>query len=219
MNAREKRRQELDEQIESRKDDIKTAAINEFIKTGIDNAKLSDIAKSAEVGEATVYRYFENKTGLVIECAMKLWSGEMSSLIPQIASEGEEIKNGYERVREILILIGSLFNKCPHLLKLMEEFDNYIMKENVPKTLLKNYESNITDTEDVFMKALEKGKSDGSIRRDLDSKLFYTTSTHSLTSLSQKLLLRGSIISSDIEISAEKQIKSLIEMELLYIKS
>lgn len=82
MDAKAKRRLALDQQIKARKEDIIDATICEFIENGIDNSKISDIAKRAEVGTITVYRYFETKPKLVIECATKLWSREMEALTP-----------------------------------------------------------------------------------------------------------------------------------------
>lgn len=219
MDAKTKRRLELNKQIEDRKDDICKAAIEEFIAVGIDNAKISDIAKRAEVGAATVYRYFDNKTGIVIEAAARLWSGEMKHLVPKVSKDDLSGKNGFEQVKSILTLFGTFFKTCPQFLRLLEEFDNFIVRESVSKELLHNYEANISDTEFIMLSAIEKGQRDGTIKPDLDPKVFYVTATHAITSLSQKLLLRGNILESDSETSPEKQLSCLIEMELAFIKA
>lgn len=219
MDAKTKRRLELDKQIEDRKDDICKAAIAEFIEVGIDNAKIADIAKRAEVGAATVYRYFDNKTGIVVEAASKLWSGEMKHFVPNVKQGDLSGKNGFEQVKSILTLFGTFFKTCPEFLRLLEEFDNYVVRENVSKELLRNYEANISDTEFIMLAAIEKGQRDGTIRPDINPKKFYITSTHAITCLSQKLLLRGNILKSDSEISAKEQIECLIDMELAFIKS
>ncbi len=217
MEAKAKRRIELDRQIEARKEEIKDAAIKEFIENGIDNSKISDIAKRAEVGAATVYRYFETKPKLVIECATKLWRSGMDSLTQQLNPANFKDLNGFEQVKKILETIGSLHETHPVLLRMMEQFDNYVVKEQIPKEQLLQYEAGIIDTRAMMLDAIRTGQKDGSIRPEVDAIRFYSAATHSLVSLSQKLLLRGDVIQSDQEVDAKAQIALLIEMELYYI--
>lgn len=218
MDAKSKRKLERDQQIEKRREEIKDAAIQEFIEKGIDNSTIGDIAKRAEVGVATVYRYFETKPKLVIECATKLWSGEMKSLKPRIYPETFSSLSGFEQVKKILVIFGSLLDECPVFLRLLEQFDNYIVKERVPREELISYEAGILDTRAMMINAIVTGQKDGSIRSDLDGMQFYTTATHAIVALSQKLLLRGDIISSDSEFDVQSQINLLVDMELNYIK-
>jgi len=218
MDAKTTRRLALDRQIEARKEAIITAAIQEFIENGIDSSKISDIAKWAHVGAITVYRYFETKPKLVIECALVLWSGEMKNLTPLLFSANNINLNGFERVEKLLSAIGSLHETCPVLLRLLEQFDNFIVKEHVSKAQLLQYESGIIDTREILLEAIHLGQKDGSIRSDIDALQFYATATHAVVALSQKLLLRGDVIQSDQEIGAKAQIALLIEMELYFIK-
>lgn len=218
MDAKTKRRIELDRQIVARKEDIINAAIQEFIENGIDNAKIADIAKRAQVGAVTVYRYFENKPKLVVECATKLWSSEMSALTPLFYPADYNERNGFEKVRQILLTIGSLYEIRPEMLRLLEQFDNYTVRERISKELLQRYEAGIINTRVMMLAAIDAGQTDGSIRPDIDALQFYTTVIHSTIPLIQKLLLRGDVIQSDREIEAKTQIALLIDMELSYIK-
>jgi len=172
MDAKAKRRIALDRQIIARKEDIIDAAIREFIENGIDNSKISDIAKRAEVGTATVYRYFETKPKLVVECATKLWNIEMKRLLPLFHPAGFEDLNGFERVKQILYTIGSLYEIRPHLLRLLEQFDNYTVRERISKELLQKYEAGIIDTRGMMLSAIKAGQTDGSIRSDIDRRRF-----------------------------------------------
>ena len=218
MDAKAKRRLALDEQIKARKEDIINAAIYEFIENGIDNSKISDIAKRAEVGTITVYRYFETKPRLVIECATKLWKSEMEALTPLLFPTDFVELTGFEQAKHILGILGSLHEKCPVLLRLLEQFDNYIVKEHIAKEQLQQYEAGIIDTRETLLSAIRTGQKDGSIRTDFDALQFYATTTHAVVALSQKLLMRGDVIESDLETDAKTQIALLIEMELYFIK-
>lgn len=218
MDAKAKRRLELDNQIKARKEAIIDAAISEIIENGIDNSKISDIAKRAHVGTITVYRYFETKPKLIIECATKLWRRETEKLAPLLFPANISNLSGFEQAKQLLEILGSLHEKCPVPLRLMEQFDNYIVNERIPKEQLLQYEARIIDTRDRLLAAVHTGQKDGSIRRDIDALQFYATTTHAVIALSQKLLLRGNLIQSDQETDAKAQIALLIEMELFYIK-
>ena len=218
MDAKATRRLALDRQIKARKDDIIDAAICEFIENGIDNSKISDIAKRAEVGTITVYRYFETKPRLVIECATKLWKSEMETLTPLLFPTDFDRLNGYEQATHILEILGTLHEKCPVMLRLLEQFDNYVVKEHIQKEQLQQYEAGIIDTREMLLAAIRTGQADGSIRLDIDAIRFYATTTHAVIALSQKLLMRGDVIQSDTETDAKTQIALLIEMALYFIK-
>ena len=219
MDIKAKRRLALDLQIEARKDAIIAAAISEFIENGIDNSKISDIAKRAEVATITVYRYFETKPKLVIECATKLWKSEAEKLRPLLFPEGFPSLNGFEQTSHILGVLASLYDYFPLMLRLLEQFDNYIVREQITKEQLTHYEAGIIEIRAEMLEAFRKGLADGSIRGDVDAQMIYATTTHAIVSLSQKLLLRGEIIQSDLETDANSQLKLLSDMVLNYIKA
>lgn len=219
MDTKAKRRKALDLQIEARKEAIIQAAIQEFIENGIDNSKISDIAKRAEVGTITVYRYFENKPTLVIECATKLWGSETEKLRPLLFPEGFSSLNGFEQSSHILSILASLYDCLPIMLRLLEQFDNYTVREQITKDQLTQYEEGIMKIRAEMLESFRKGQADGSIRTDIDSLKIYATATHAIVSLSQKLLLRGEIIQSDVETGADLQLKLLADMVLNYIKA
>ena len=44
-----------------------------FAERGIEQVKLSEVAEAADVGNATLYRYFPTKTDLVVAIAARKW--------------------------------------------------------------------------------------------------------------------------------------------------
>ena len=54
-------------------DEVIDAALSRvFIKQGIDKTKMTDIAEEAQIGVASVYRYFKTKPDIAIEAAEEL---------------------------------------------------------------------------------------------------------------------------------------------------
>ncbi|MGH4119883.1 TetR/AcrR family transcriptional regulator [Clostridium sp.] len=219
MNLKLKRKLEMDNQKEKRKEEVVIAAIQVFKEKGIDNSKMTDIAKRAEIGVATVYRYFNTKTEIVIAAAAILWEEKISILYDKFSEVDFMGINGADRVKVILNLFIDVYQKYPEFLSFLEHFDNFIVKESIPLETLGSYEEIIIDTKTAIFDAIDQGKKDGSIKSSIDNDSFYITITHSLMSLCQKLILRGTILKSDKDIQGETQLKILIDMAMLYIVS
>lgn len=219
MSLKNKRMNEINKQKEKRKEDILAAAIEVFKEKSIRSAKMTDIALKSEVGVATVYRYFKTKLDLVIEAVNWMCKEEMQLMLVPFEDDGYKSMNGFEQVSFILKLFILLYEVYPDFVALLEQFDNYVVEEQIGLEQLENYEKNIIDLKEITFGAMERGKKDGSIKMDIDNNIFYTTITHSLMSLSQKLILRGNILKSDSEVNGKKQLALLIELAEGYIKN
>ena len=99
MNPKEKRELERQELSNKRRSDVLQAAKRVFVSKGIESATMSDIALEAEMGVASVYRYFNTKPELVIEtgidyCRDAIASQPFDVIIPALS--------GLEQVRRLL---------------------------------------------------------------------------------------------------------------------
>lgn len=219
MDLRTKRKIEMNDQKEKRKEEVIEAAVKVLREKGIEKSKMTDIAEKAEVGVASVYRYFKTKPELVIAAGTEFWREEIDSLYYNLNSLDFNELNGLEKVNRILNVFLILFQEQSDFIRFIEEFDNYIVKEQIPPDKLQAYEKGIIDLKPVMFEALKQGKEDGSVRKGIDDNEFYVTIAHSLMTLCQKLTLRGTILKSDKEIGSEVQIRLLIQMALAYIKN
>ena len=73
MNLNDKKKERINKRKAKRKNEILNIALEVFSEKGIDQTNMTDIAKASEVGVATLYRYFSNKTNLVIETGVEAW--------------------------------------------------------------------------------------------------------------------------------------------------
>ena len=73
MTPTEKHKEEQDELKTLRMNRILDASFELFAERGIDTIAMTDIAKKAEIGVASLYRYFETKEDLAIEVAIHAW--------------------------------------------------------------------------------------------------------------------------------------------------
>lgn len=158
---------------ERRKLIIKTA-FQLFCQRGIEDVPLIEIAKAANVGETTIYRYFENKTNLVLESFIELWDVIMSQVEQSVEdSENYESLTGYGQVTAWLESFRQLYRYNSDFILFSYEAKLYLLRHKI--RLNRNQQDIMMQSvKGPCLAALEKGKTDGSIPVDRDCKdIFY----------------------------------------------
>lgn len=219
MDLKTKRKAEIEEQKDRRKEEVIAAAIKVFKEKGIEKTKMTDIAECAEVGVASVYRYFKTKTEIAIAAAIGVWQEMTNIYYADFIKEDYKSLKGIQQVERVLEIFLNVYINHKEFMRFIEEFDNYVIREGISRERLQEYEKYIISLAPVMMEAMEAGKRDGSISTGINNAEFYMTITHTLISLSQKLIMRNAVLDSDSIIDGEGQIKLVINMALKYINS
>jgi AcrR family transcriptional regulator len=201
-----------------RKNEVILAALEVFSARGIENTTMVDVANAAHVGVASLYRYYHTKFDLALESATVLWIDQINPCFMAVIDESYPKQSGLDQVMRLLKVTPRLVTELPEALRFLEYFDNFIVSQSIDHTRLKGYGEVFGPAKSVFMEAMIKGQKDGSIREDLDQEAFYLTITHTLMSLSQKLILRGNVVDSDESVGKLQQIDLVIDMAKTYIK-
>ena len=165
-----------------------------FLKNGIESVKMTDIADACGVGVATLYRYFGTKTAITIAAMAHLWT---------------RLRGTYENVFE-----SENFLKQPGIKRLS---DLMLQRENVPKAALFEYERSIVNFYPYIEAAYLAGTADGTVRRDIDFKLFYLTYGHSMLQLCKKML-GGELLPSDDFSAGRAELKMLANIAVSYLR-
>ena len=182
-----------------------------FMSRSIQDVTIKDIAVSAQVGEATIYRYFGKKQALVLQAAMKL-----QSIVSSDYFKLEDSMNGYQKLEAFYLSYLNIFDNHRDFYKFLSEFDTYMSVEN--NDAMDPYEEAIDQYKSAFMNAYQQGLKDGSVKKQKDIELLYFSTTHAILELCKKLALKA-VISQDLEISKVSEIKCLIDMILNTLKS
>ena len=181
-----------------------------FMSRSIQEVTIRDIAISAQVGEATIYRYFGKKQELVVQAAMKL-QGIVSSGYFQLDSR----MSGYQKLEAFYLSYLNIFDHHRDFYKFLSEFDAYMSVEN--KDILNPYEDAIDQYKSAFMNAYEQGLKDGSVKEQANIDLFYFSTTHAILELCKKLALKA-VLNQDLAIEKLGEVKCLIDIVLGTLK-
>ena len=181
-----------------------------FLERGIEEIKMTDIADTSGVGVATLYRYFGTKPLMVTEVMTYLWD-EVNELFAGIFDTREFMQQeGIKQISDLMRMYLVLYEAHSDFMRLLGEFDTYIIREQIAKEDLIKYESSIINFYPVLVRAYEKGLKDGSVRRVDNFKMYYLTYAHALLEMCKKFV-KGEILPSDRNEYAVTELELLIE--------
>lgn len=188
-----------------------------FMKQGIETVKMTDIADACGVGVATLYRYFGTKTAITIAAMTYLWTDLKERFRGIFESESFLNQTGCKRLHDLMRMYVQLFELHPNFMRLLGEFDLMLVREEVPKAALKEYEQSVINFYPIVEASYRAGLADGTVRSDIDFKLFYVTITHSMMELCKKIL-QGELLPSDDFSDGKAELNMLIEMAVSYLR-
>ncbi|MCQ2584559.1 MAG: TetR/AcrR family transcriptional regulator [Treponema sp.] len=185
-----------------------------FLERGIDGVKMTDIAENCGIGVASLYRFFETKTEIVIRAGIIIWDKIRSDFMNYVSEDTG--KTGIENLKYALAYYKKLYDDHKDAIKFLDDFDQLMLSEKVEKERLVDYEKSIVNFSEPFKAAVEKGRQDGSVRKDVDVSEVYVAVTHALIAVCQKYI-RGEILPKDDFSLAGKEIEKILEITAAYL--
>lgn len=194
------------------------AAIGLFCEKGIEETSIEDVAKRAQVGPATVYRYFDTKAELAVRSAKEYWKQVSDKYLRLLMTSAYREADGYGQLAQIIGVFRTIFEQEFSFLKFLQEFDVFVRKYEIPRERLAEYEAAILDLKPFVTDALERGLGDGSLEFPWTVDEVYFSVTHTLLALMQKLAFNGSMLYSDDRVGMGLQVQLAGEMVLRGLK-
>ena len=188
-----------------------------YLTVGIGNAKMTDIAEKAQMGVASLYRYFGTKQLFTVKVGSYIWKKTMKKLEPLYTGGEYLAKTGFEQVTALLNIFHTLLEEHRPFLRFVSEFDVFVIREHLGIGQLTEYESCSMNMLPVVSAAMRKGVEDGTIRPDVDAKAFYDAITDALLGMCEKFVWGN--VPNNVDQARNRQALSMtIEMFLSYIR-
>ena len=188
---------------------IADVALDLFLKRSVSEVTIKDLALSAGMGEATLYRYFANKKNVVVAAAEKLQKSVFDVYFKEISG-----KNGYEKICDFFSIYVRVFSERPSYFRFVSEFDSFMISEG---KATEEYSSGIDMFKSVFLSAYAEGIKDGSVRKIEDPESFYYGTGHAMLELCKKLSIGEKIVRQDETTDAVAEISGLKDVILFYL--
>lgn len=183
--------------MKNRRENMIQMAFCLFCDKGIENVSMSEIAKKANVGENTLYRYFSNKGKLVQETFVKFWDTIMQN-VERIVENAPDYDSmtGYEQIKVWIEGFRCLYESDKDFVLFSYEAKLFLLHQNIK---LDQYQ------QDMLMQpfrgsciaALDKGKSDGSILVQENSEDLFYAIWGSIRGYIVKIVIYGELFGED----------------------
>jgi TetR/AcrR family transcriptional regulator, fatty acid metabolism regulator protein len=147
---------------QSKRDRILRAAIDVFAQSGYFNAKVSEIARTADVADGTIYLYFDSKEDLLISIFRDHTRNYLQSLERDLANINRADDRMRIAIRHHLSALGR-----DRALAIVAQVE---LRHSLKFMALLSHQE-IADYLNILRKIVEQGQSDGAFRRNLHPQL------------------------------------------------
>lgn len=218
MNLKKIREEERKQEIEQRKQNMVDAAFTCFCTQGIGQTSMTEIARAAGYGEATLYRHFETKENLALECGKKFWSMGKEFFDQKVATPDFNDKNGMEQVEWLVQGAVEFFEQETEAFRLIHNLDEYLLSRKIDPVILQEYEQAIDLLRPCLWDAIEKGKADGSITTTEATLDLYFALTNGIFSMMQKQATAGTLLGTDNAVKPQRKIELFVAILMAGLK-
>ena len=185
---------------ERQRDRILMIAEQLFIRDGVDNVSIADIADAVCMTRATIYRYFANR----VEIAWALQRRYSENLISTMSSDAtNERLPGVTRLRAMLQGFCDYYFQYPERALYFTQFDRMYttLADNAQLQELKRNDAQIIN--DPISNVITVGVRDGSLRVDLDPQKTSTTIYTMIWGLERRLA--ASVVTFEVEFAQNQR--------------
>lgn len=207
--------EELSDYRDQQRRSIVEAAQRVFLREGLAQASMSEIAAEAGVSRPTLYKYFGTIGQLALEVQMRVLDLLYTTVREQVeASSGSAL----DRVGAIFQACLSFFRANPQLIRFSCLFDLYYRDSYDSPASAECYAVFLRRFSDLE-KIIERGQEEGSIRRDLDAHSAAVMLENTLLAMMQRMALRGAIPSREQNVEPVAQLEEMVAMMLWYLRA
>jgi AcrR family transcriptional regulator len=186
MGIAERRTRERDQ----RRSSILEAARRQFLEHGLENVKMSEIARAAELSKGTLYLYFRDKTHLMYALLLEALEDLRDRIVPVM----EGTQRAMDKVDELVERYITFYHERQDFFPLFHYLDYAFNTAGPTDETAEACFGVIDELNGRLQQLLRDGVADGSFRRDLDPDAQAVMYAHVIHSFMEHAVARGGFI-------------------------
>lgn len=148
-----------------------------FSEKTIEKVTMNDVAKRCGIGIATLYRYYNGKTPLVLDINTLVWKKYLKEKMGIVTDENRDA-TGAERYAIFVNTFIEMYRNNKDLLRFNQFFNIYMQSEEVDNALVQPLLGMIHMLSNRFHNLYLKGQQDGTLRTDASEQEIFSTTIH-----------------------------------------
>lgn len=180
-----------------------------FIKNGITNTKVSEIAKTAGLTERSVYRYFPTKSDIVISAAFCYWERAKEYIAWELDTHDYEHLSGIEQISIILKSYANILFIDPEGIRFSLDAEVALFNAGKNDRVINRPPEKFEEYTGPLSQAIVRGLSDGTVNPEANIKQLYYNAYDSILGLMQRLTVGVPSVS---ELDARERLYAMCEM-------
>ena len=190
-------------QVDEQRDAILDAAETIFLRKGLENTTMGEIAKETGIHRATLYRYFPDRDPIAFEIAVRMLKKIKSS------TDISESTDYLHAIKENTLAMIDRFYQLREAYRFLGMFD-HLYGDSYPNKTLGDWFK-----EQVNTMRWGKGRFPGDIPGEVRPKVVMLL--NAIMSFLEKMAARGDLMASEQDVSLDEELKLYKRMICLYI--
>ena len=149
-----------------------------FAERGIGQVILPEVAKAADVGNATLFRYFPTKTELVIAIATRRWESFIKWHNSLLTSEETQNLTGAEYLKFFLDSFLELYRNHKDILRFNYDFNSFVRSAEWTDEQKQPYLQMVDALSRQFHDLYERGMRDGTLNVEIPEQTMFSSVFH-----------------------------------------
>ena len=172
--------EKLKEEMDERNRKILDVAFELFVDKKIEAVSMGDIARAADVGRATLFRYYPSKLELVIAVCADQWKRYLDGLDERRPISSVHDIPAIDRLRFTMDSYIDMYQRHKDLLQYNDNFNHYVTHEGAAQEQLVDFNRSLYSANTRFHLMYEKAKEDRTFRTDIPEDIFFRVTLHSM---------------------------------------
>ena len=148
-------------------------ALELFIRQGVEQTTIREIAAAAGLTERSVYRYFESKAALVLATTFLFWERTARQVEEIVTAQLYPGMPGIEQIRIMLAFYSGMYLEHPEYVRYILQAETALYNAGLTAELQERPPGRFDRADTPLTRAIQAGLADGSVSSAVDTEVIY----------------------------------------------
>lgn len=184
-------------------------ALECFIKNGISNIRISDIAEAAGLTQRSVFRYFANKDDIIVAASFCYWERTKAYIAKELARHTDDAQTGIEQINIILNSYANMLFVDPEGIRFSLDAEVALYQVGKNAHVMNRPPEKYEAYTGPLSLAVLRGLADGTVDPKANIKQLYYNAYDSILGMMQRITLG---VPSVNELDAHERLHDMCDM-------